>query len=443
MGTRKNAPVMMVITVPLFEGAVIYLANRFFSLPLWVILLGSASLAAAAAAVLVIVCGRKGRDEGFGGYLFGEGAQKTDATADEGGTFGDVKIDDQLKVLNKRMRKQIYDLHNLFEVSINLTSILEPQQLIKSSVLSIIGQLQTNEAIVFLPNKNNNDLIYPVYYKGFSQQQWRNYYISTRDPIFNQFHKKMIALDLTKVDKKYINEKWQTLMDSGITLIAPIIFKFQIKGLIALGQKMNQEIFSQSEQEIFSLLSHFISVAFSNSVLYQKMEQISITDELTGLHNYRYFKKRLAAEVMRAQRYKHPLSLILLDVDYFKNYNDALGHPAGDKALKKIAQLIMASVRKSDIAVRYGGEEFCIILPEVEKTGAHTFAERLRILVENHPFDGREIQPDRKVSVSLGVASFPSDTTTMQDLIDKADAALYHAKHMGRNRTCLYTESIV
>jgi diguanylate cyclase (GGDEF)-like protein len=351
-------------------------------------------------------------------------------------------INQQLEKLNKKLRKQIYDLHNLFEISISLSSILDPQQLIKSCVLTLLGQLQTNEAMVFLPNKHNYELLYPAYYKGFAQTKWKSFSVSIRDPLFKIFHKKLIAVDLTSVDRKYVNDKWQTLIDNGVVLIAPIIFKLQIKGLIALGPKMNNEMYTRSEQEIFSLLSHFISAAFSNSLIYQRMEQNSITDGLTGLHNYRYFKKRLSAEVVRAQRYKHPISLILLDVDHFKNYNDTLGHPAGDRALKKIAQLIQSSIRKSDIAVRYGGEEFCIILPEVEKEGAFAFAERLRGLIEAQEFPGGDSQPGGRLTASMGVSSFPQDTIVMQDLIDKTDAALYRAKHLGRNKTCLYAESV-
>ncbi|MCK5093466.1 MAG: sensor domain-containing diguanylate cyclase, partial [Spirochaetes bacterium] len=217
--------------------------------------------------------------------------------------------------------------------------------------------------------------------------------------------------------------------------------KRNIKGIIALGQKMNQEHFSQSEKEIFSLLTHFISVAFSNSILYQKMELSSITDNLTGLYNYRFFKKRLYDEMLRAKRYEHSLSLIFFDADNFKNYNDTLGHPAGDRALKKIAGLVKSSIRKSDIAVRYGGEEFCIILPEEDIQAARIFGERLRKKIEDCQFFKEEVQPGGKLTVSLGEATYPEDAESMQDLIDKADAAMYQAKNRGKNRICLYSEN--
>jgi len=352
-----------------------------------------------------------------------------------------IGMNEKLQNVTRKMRKQIYDLHNLFEVSINLTTILEPEQLIKSSILSLIGQLRTNQAIVFLPTEKDPSIIYPIYSKGFSNRHWKNCFLSINDPVFQKFDEKMIAVDLQKIEKELLNKQWLKLIKSGIILIAPIIPKKQIKGLIALGQKMNQELFTQSEQEIFSLLTHFISVAFSNSILYQKMEQISITDGLTGLYNYRYFKKRLEDEILRAQRYNHFLSLILFDVDHFKNYNDTLGHPAGDTALKTIARILKSTIRNSDIAVRYGGEEFCVILPEEDIKDAHNFAERLRKKIEAHPFQKEEVQPGGKFTISLGVASFPENARSMRALIDKTDAALYDAKHQGRNRTCLIQQN--
>jgi diguanylate cyclase (GGDEF)-like protein len=351
---------------------------------------------------------------------------------------GDIDtLNKELRNVTKKLQKQVYDLHSLFEVSINLTSILEPQQVIKSSMLSLIGQLQTNQTIVFLPSKSDGNALYPVYSKGFSKSLWKNFSLSLKDPIIDKFAEKMIALDLSNIDNELLDERWRKLINNGITLIAPIISKKKIKGIIAVGQKMSREVFSEPEQELFSLLVHFISVALSNSILYQRMEQISITDGLTGLYNHRYFKKRLENELVRAQRYNHSLSLVFFDVDHFKNYNDTLGHPAGDVALKTVAHILKSSIRKSDIAVRYGGEEFCVILPEGDIQSAFNFAERLRKQIESYHFAKEEVQPNGKLTISLGVASFPNNADSPKQLINKADAALYNAKGTGRNRTCL------
>jgi diguanylate cyclase (GGDEF)-like protein len=349
------------------------------------------------------------------------------------------RLQGELKDVTKKLQKQMYDLHNLFEVSIHLNSILEPQRLIESSMLSLMGQLQTNQAIIFLPSKNNGKAVFPFYSKGFPDKNIEDYAIPLKDPVIGKFGEKMVALDLRSLDRGMFNEPWPRLIRGGISMIAPVIVKKQIRGLIAVGHKMNNELFTKPEQELFSLLAHFISVALYNAILYQRMEQISVTDGLTGLYNYRYFKRRLEDEFLRASRYNHSLSLVLLDVDHFKNFNDTLGHPAGDVALKTVAQILQSSIRKTDIAVRYGGEEFCVILPETDMDSAYVFAERLRKQIHAHHFEGEEVQPGGSLTISVGMASCPQDADSPKVLLNKADSALYEAKSSGRNKTCSAT----
>jgi diguanylate cyclase (GGDEF)-like protein len=383
--------------------------------------------------LIVLVVGRRG----FVSGAFGRGDLPDSAGAEKAEI---TKLQNELKSVTKKLQKQIYDLHNLFEVSINLTSILEPQQLIQSSMLSLIGQLQTNQTIVFLPTKGDERSIQPVYSKGYSKRVIKGFSLSLDDTFIRSFGEKIVALNMLDVKNEFHTGEWKKLVDNGVCMVAPIISKSKIRGLLAVGQKMSKENFTRSDQELFSLLAHFISVAFSNSILYQRMEQISITDGLTGLYNYRYFKKRLEDELMRARRYEHYLSLVLFDVDHFKNFNDTQGHPAGDVALKQVADILQATIRKSDIAVRYGGEEFCVILPEGDRRSAFNFAERLRKQIEAHHFRGEEQQPGGRLTVSLGVASFPGDAHNLQELIDRADVALYEAKNSGRNATRCFNE---
>lgn len=348
---------------------------------------------------------------------------------------------DRLHIMPKKLQKQIYELHNLFEVSINLTSILDPEKLIESSILSVIGQLRIDQIIMFLPSESDKKNIYSMYSKGFSKELWKDFFLSLKDPVIGKFDDKVIALDMVHIEEELLDERWRKLIDNGIIMVAPIISNNRVKGLIAVGQKINKERFSQSEKELFSLLVHFISVAFSNSILYQEMEQISVTDGLTGLFNYRYFTKRLEDEMLRSKRYHHSLSLVLFDVDFFKNYNDKLGHLAGDAALKSVAAILKSTIRKSDVPVRYGGEEFCVVLPEEDMKSAWEFAERLRKEIESYHFEREEVQPGGTLTVSLGVASYPEHADSSRRLIDMADTALYKAKNMGRNKTYLISES--
>lgn len=170
-------------------------------------------------------------------------------------------------------------------------------------------------------------------------------------------------------------------------------------------------------------------------------------DALTGLYNYRFFNNYLDAEIARSTRHGYRLSLLFIDIDHFKVFNDTLGHAKGDAIIREVGQLLKSredhmegefSLRKSDIAVRVGGDEFVLILPETTKEGALFCAERLRQAVEEKVYLTKKKQGSQRITVSIGVAEFPTDAANRKDLAEKADKALYQAKKLGRNRVYLY-----
>lgn len=161
---------------------------------------------------------------------------------------------------------------------------------------------------------------------------------------------------------------------------------------------------------------------------------LSYTDDLTGIYNHRFFIQQLSLEMERQKRYASPLSLLMIDIDYFKHYNDHNGHLAGDEALKGIALRIQHGVRQSDIVARYGGEEFVAILMNTGKDQAMEIAERVRKVVAETSFPNEKEQPNGDLTVSIGVATFAPPISTLTDLIREADNALYRAKRAGRNR---------
>lgn len=160
----------------------------------------------------------------------------------------------------------------------------------------------------------------------------------------------------------------------------------------------------------------------------------AFTDPLTGLFNLRQFWLSLDHELARARRYHRHCSLAMIDIDFFKQYNDRHGHLRGDEVLKEVGAVFGACIRNSDIAARYGGEEFVIIMPETGRDLALIAGEKLRRAVAEHPFPLRETQPGGTITVSVGIATFPDDATTARELVDAADQALYRAKELGRNR---------
>mgnify|MGYP006298332737 CR=1 FL=1 len=171
----------------------------------------------------------------------------------------------------------------------------------------------------------------------------------------------------------------------------------------------------------------------------KKLGKLAVTDGLTSLYNYRAFRHQLHLELSRAERFAMSVSLLMIDIDRFKNYNDRFGHPAGDTLLQQFAKLLKRNVRELDCVARYGGEEFVIILPGTEKKSAGIVAEKIRSFVARAPFLHVDKLKKKMITVSIGCATYPEDTKDEEQLIKLADKTLYQAKENGRNQTVLYS----
>ncbi|MCB1152758.1 diguanylate cyclase [bacterium] len=214
-------------------------------------------------------------------------------------------------------------------------------------------------------------------------------------------------------------------------LILPLKFHDEVQGTIALFWT-RANAFEQRDLKPLEVVAFQAATSLDSARMYEQARQMASTDGLTELPNHRIFQNRLENELKRHKRTPLPISLILLDIDHFKNVNDTHGHPVGDIVLKDIAKVIQGSVRDVDLAARYGGEEFAIILPNTRHVGAGKFAERLRGRIAHHTI----AFPDGKLSVtiSVGIATYPTDANTKENLIEAADKALYASKQGGRNR---------
>jgi len=216
-------------------------------------------------------------------------------------------------------------------------------------------------------------------------------------------------------------------------IAAPLKIHKRTIGILYLDDFQPRE-FAEEKLELLSILTSFASMSVNHARLHERTLQLACTDGLTGLYNHRQFKKMFIEEVARAKRYGKPLSIILLDVDDFKKFNDTYGHPNGDIVLQEMATMLKELLRDCDYVFRYGGEEFVALLPETPISDAINVAERIRIFVETEsPRFLTQVTKTHGVTVSVGVAGLPEDGQTTETLLKKVDDLMYQAKHKGKN----------
>ncbi len=215
-------------------------------------------------------------------------------------------------------------------------------------------------------------------------------------------------------------------------LSVPLIVQQEVIGVINLSHSKPNS-FDEDDLRLLSLISCQAASAIHKHLLYKEMETLAITDSLTPVFNRRHFQERLAGEAARARRYGQDFSIVLIDIDNFKRFNDTCGHSVGDAILREFAALLLRCARESDVVARYGGDEFILLLPCTPRDRAMAAAQRIKAVIENCTFPRR-----KKLTVSMGVASFPQDAEDGAETVSRADEALYAAKRLGRNKAVAF-----
>lgn len=250
-------------------------------------------------------------------------------------------------------------------------------------------------------------------------------------------HRELVYVENVKEDARYIGEN----VDCGGEVAVPLIVDDKVVGILNIDLESGR-VLQPYDLDLLRSLASQVAMTIVHASHVSRVEIQAITDGLTGLYNYRYFRTVLEQEFKRALRYQRSLSLLMIDIDYFKYYNDRNGHRMGDEALGAVAALIKQCCRDVDFVVRYGGEEFAVLLPETKIAEAFGIAERIRLTIAEFPFEHRTSQPGGMLTVSIGVAGYPNDASSGIELIDHADAVLYQAKKC-RNQACLYNFGVV
>ena len=342
------------------------------------------------------------------------------------------------RTLEDLLEKKLNEIYVHYHISRTISAIDDLQDMLQQVMTIIKNALPLNRISVYLLDESREKLEL-VYYSGLDLTQRIVLPFGEGTPgrvVENGEHVHIHDLALFyDTFNDFIHHPYENKQDGSYIGIALKVHNVTI-GVIGMDNDKKYGL-TVDDMDFMAILSHHVAAGIEKSILFEKIEHISQHDGLTGLYNHRMFQERLLQEVNRRSRSRKALSLMMLDIDRFKQFNDTYGHQAGDMVLKEIARIITAQTRCTsiDICCRYGGEEFAVIMPELELTHAAEVAERLRKAVESSTFLLRDGTRSTAVTASIGVACSDGDEEMLpEDLVKRADDALYRSKRNGRNK---------
>lgn len=342
-----------------------------------------------------------------------------------------IQAQKRLEQLKDQLELEKTKLEQVLSIEEGLNATLNLNKLIDFVVSKTVEVLEADKCSLMLLDEKSNELCIKGF-SGLDEQSIIRSRLKIGEPIAGVVAQEGTPILVTDIetDSRFQRQN-RTSYRSKSFLCAPIKLDQDLMGVISVADKKTREgVFSELDLKILCMITRQVAVAIETAKLYKELSYLSITDPLTNMFNYRHFAKTLDQEIKRLKRYPGDLCLLMIDVDDFKSYNDSFGHLAGDGLLKEVARLLNENLRSVDIACRYAGDEFVIILPQTKIPQAEVVAEKIKQKVEEFPFK-------RKITLSIGVATY-SNNLDRFELMLKADTALYDAKKHGKNRVCIH-----
>jgi len=343
--------------------------------------------------------------------------------------------------IDRLFYRRTYDYRKaLLNFNDKMGNILDLDELAKELLPAINGTLHvTRSELLFQDDKSGDFKVHYAYPRSDNETK-NEISLNPDNPVIAWMDKRASPLYVEKIDSiAEFKGLWQSekeqLEKSGFGVFYPFKSRDKLIGILALGKKESGGPYSHEDMQLIVKIASQAGIIIENAQLYRQAKTRANTDELTGLYNHRSFHERIEQEIARGSRFGGTFSVIMLDIDLFKAYNDIYGHLAGDQVLRKVGRYIENSIRNIDLAFRYGGEEFTVILPEARLDDAYKVAERIRKTIES-----KSSSRAMPITASLGVGNWPNDGVMKEEVIGLADAALYRAKQTGRNSTCLSSD---
>jgi diguanylate cyclase (GGDEF)-like protein len=356
--------------------------------------------------------------------------------------LGSRRLQPQMALAHE-MAKRSNNTHDLFleyycrfKILSTLSEQMDVERTLKVIKKLIRKNFPAQQFSLMLIDDSNSELLLRSHF-GLSRRSAQQTHYPLNGNILGEALKRRRHIYLPQVQETTVRHQLPVGVPpkGGAFLALPLIAE-NGRGVGMLSLLRNRpDSFAAKEIELLRKIAGQVGQVIDTIFAYQHTRELSYTDELTRVFNRRYFNQRFEREMQRAQRYGRALSLIMLDIDHFKIFNDTHGHLWGDTALKQVAQILEKSLRKADILARFGGEEFVVLLPEIDKEHGRKVAEKLRRAIERADFPKAATQPLGRLTISLGLAAFPEDAQEANALLDHADQGLYLAKLRGRNQT--------
>jgi len=339
----------------------------------------------------------------------------------------------------RELKRTVEELAAFSEIGKTLTSTLDIREVLKMIMQKVSELLQPENWSLLLVDEESQELYFEAAV-GQGAEKIRDLRIKIGEGIAGWVAREgePVLVSDVQQDPRFASRFDQvSQFETTSVLAVPLRSKDRTLGVIELINSRSRgedgSAFSEKDVRTLASIADYAAIALENARNFQRLQELTIVDDHTGLFNSRHLQRQLESELVRARRFGHPVSVVFMDLDHFKSVNDTHGHQRGSALLREAGQLLVQQLRTVDIPVRYGGDEFVVLLPETDRVQATVCAWRLREAIANHVFLVSEGVAVR-ITASFGVAAFPEDASSGDDLVRKADLAMYRAKEAGRDR---------